>query len=91
MSLSLILTHTHTHVHTLTHAQKQPSQFIQVSLREVTTASQKLKTACHDTSRQSDLAYRTRHIINSAYDVAKAARHLVTCVEKEEQLVAAGE
>ena len=71
--------------------QKPASQFIQVSLREVTTASQKLKTACCDTSRQSDLAYRTRHIINSAYDVAKAARHLVMCVEQEEQLVTAGE
>ncbi len=53
-----------------------------MSLQEVKNASQRLQTECQDGS-QSDLAYRTRQIISSAYDVAKAARHLVMCVEQD--------
>ena len=68
----------YTHIHT----QKPASQAVQVSLQEVNNATQKLQTECQDGS-QSDLAFRTRQIISSAYDVAKAARHLVMCVEQD--------
>ena len=53
-----------------------------MSLREVIQAAKRLQGECR-VSGHSDLAFRTRHIINSAYDVAKAARHLVLCVEQE--------
>ena len=53
-----------------------------MSLREVVLAAKHLQGECR-VSGHSDLAFRTRHIINSAYDVAKAARHLVMCVEQE--------
>ena len=59
------------------------SRAVNVSLREVTNAAHKLQEECRQISSHSDLAYRTRLIINSAYDVAKAARHLVMCVEQE--------
>lgn len=52
------------------------------SVREVTLAAQKLQSECR-VSPNADLAFKTRLIINSAYDVAKAARHLVMCVEQE--------
>ena len=54
------------------------------SLRELKHAAYKLKAETTDvTTGHSDIAYRTKLIINSAYDVAKACRHLVTHVEQE--------
>ncbi len=75
--------HTH-HTPHPAHTQKPSSQAVQVSLQEVRNASQRLQTEYQDGS-QSDLAYRIRQIISSAYDVAKAARHLVMCVEQDKK------
>lgn len=54
------------------------------AVREVTNAVHKLQKECTKSSSHSDVAYRTKVIINLAYDVAKACRHLVTYVEKQE-------
>ena len=59
------------------------SREVRVSLNEVMHATTKLQEECRKTPGHSDLAYRTRLIINSAYDVAKACRHLVMCVEQD--------
>jgi len=60
------------------------SQEVSTALREVKHAAYKLKSeTCDVTAGHMDVAYRTRLIINSAYDVAKACRHLVTYVEQE--------
>lgn len=53
------------------------------AVREVTNAAHKLQEECTKSSH-SDMAYRTKVIINLAYDVAKASRHLVTYVEQQE-------
>ena len=65
--------------------QKPSSPEVQVSLREVHQAAKRLQDQCHDSGRSTDLAFRTRHIINSAYDVAKAARQLIISVEQEKK------
>ena len=59
------------------------SQAIQASLREVGLSSQRLQRVCQDSS-VPDPAGRTRLIVNSSFDVAKAARHLVMCVQQEQ-------
>ena len=66
-------------------SQKPSSPQVQVSLREVHQAAKRLQAQCHDSGHSTDLAFRTRHIINSAYDVAKAARQLIVSVEQEKK------
>ena len=66
-------------------SQKPSSPQVQVSLHEVHQAAKRLQDQCHDSGHSTDLAYRTRHIINSAYDVAKAARQLIVSVEQEKK------
>ena len=70
--------------HPHTHTQSPSPQEVRVSLREMVGASQRLRSECTMVSH-SDIALRTRQIINSAYDVAKAARHLVLCCEQDHQ------
>ena len=62
--------------------QKPSSSEVRVSLREMVAASQRLRSECTQ-SGHADIALRTRQIISSAYDVAKAARHLVLCCEQD--------
>lgn len=50
------------------------------SIRELESATSHLQKECQNPSHQ-DLAYHTRLVITSAYDVVKAARFLVTCME----------
>jgi len=50
--------------------QKPASPEVQISLREVHLAAKRLQAQCQESGR-SDLAFHTRHIMNSAYDVAK--------------------
>lgn len=57
---------------------------MQVSLCEVHQAAKRLQDQCHDSGRFTDLAFLIRHI-NSAYDVAKAARQLIISVEQEKK------
>lgn len=64
--------------------QKPASPEVQISLREVHLAAKRLQAQCQE-SGHSDLAFHTRHIMNSAYDVAKASRHLVICAEQEQK------
>ena len=55
-----------------------------MALREVKHSAYKLKSkTCDMTVGHTDVVYRTRLIINSAYDVAKSCQHLVTYVEQE--------
>jgi len=63
---------------------KPASPEVQISLREVHLAAKRLQAQCQE-SGHSDLAFHTRHIMNSAYDVAKASRHLVICAEQEQK------
>jgi DNA gyrase/topoisomerase IV subunit A len=63
-------------------ANPSPTE-VRVSLREMVAASQRLSNECTQVSH-SDIVLRTRQIINSAYDVAKAARHLVLCCEQNQ-------
>ena len=90
--------HTHTHTHTLTLrcgcyssftspflslslSQKSLPSEVQDSLREVVLMAQRLNSECKSAGH-TDLAFHTRHIVNCAYDVAKAARQLISCVEQ---------
>ena len=73
------------HYPTSSSSQKPSSPQVQVSLREVHQAAKRLQAQCHDSGHSTDLAFRTRHIINSAYDVAKAARQLIVSVEHEKK------
>ena len=66
-------------------SQKPSSPQVQVSLREVHQAAKRLQDQCRDSGHSTDLAFRTRHIINSAYDVAKAVRQLIISVEQEKK------
>jgi hypothetical protein len=57
---------------------------VAVSIRELERSSTKLQGDCQIPQQQGDLAYHTRIVMNSAYDVAKAARFLVTSMEQSE-------
>ena len=60
--------------------QKPASQNVENSVQRLSKASSNLAAECQN-SAHTDQAQQTRLIMNGAYDVAKAARHLVTCVE----------
>lgn len=66
-------------------SQNPQPQEVAVSIRELERSTQHLQRECQTPSQQ-DLAYHTRLIMNSAYDVAKATRFLVTCMEKSGQV-----
>ena len=60
--------------------QKLESPELIGSIRELESATNHLQKECQNPSHQ-DLAYHTRLVITSAYDVVKAAKFLVTCME----------
>ncbi|NWU75300.1 GIT2 protein, partial [Onychorhynchus coronatus] len=68
--------------------QKPKSELVRTSLRLLTSSAYRLQSECRkalpaESSPSTDIQLVTQQVIQCAYDIAKAAKQLVTITTKE--------